>query len=109
MLGGITCKVFIEGQTWVARHTVQQKLLIAGILGLFVAFLLLVMRAFSDGVIAINITIMVLELKVPHTTDFQSLIPLLPVFLSYALSFIYAGIYWNNHHHLFHAAEIVNG
>ena len=67
------------------------------------------LEAFSDGVIAIIITIMVLELKVPHGADFAALAPLLPVFLSYVLSFIYTGIYWNNHHHLFQAAERVNG
>ena len=67
------------------------------------------LEAFSDGVIAIIITIMVLELKVPHEADFAALVPKLPVFLSYVLSFIYVGIYWNNHHHLFQAAERVNG
>jgi uncharacterized membrane protein len=67
------------------------------------------LEAFSDGVIAIIITIMVLELKVPHGHDLASLLPLLPVFLSYLLSFVYVGIYWNNHHHLFQAAERVNG
>jgi uncharacterized membrane protein len=67
------------------------------------------LEAFSDGVIAIIITIMVLELKVPHGHDFAAIAPLLPVFLSYVLSFIYVGIYWNNHHHLFHAATRVNG
>lgn len=67
------------------------------------------LEAFSDGVIAIIITIMVLELKVPHGHDFHALAPLLPVFLSYILSFIYVGIYWNNHHHLLQAAERVNG
>jgi TMEM175 potassium channel family protein len=67
------------------------------------------LEAFSDGVIAIIITIMVLELKVPHGTDFSALVPLAPVFLSYVLSFIYVGIYWNNHHHLLHTAERVNG
>jgi len=67
------------------------------------------LEAFSDGVIAIIITIMVLELKVPHGHDFQAVVPLLPVFLGYVLSFIYVGIYWNNHHHLFQAAERVNG
>ena len=67
------------------------------------------MEAFSDGVIAIIITIMVLELKVPHGTDFAALRPVLPFFLFYALSFIYLGIYWNNHHHMLHAAEHVNG
>ena len=67
------------------------------------------LEAFSDGVIAIIITIMVLELKVPHGTDWQALAPLLPVFLSYLLSFVYVGIYWNNHHHLYHAARRVDG
>ena len=67
------------------------------------------LEAFSDGVIAIIITIMVLELKVPHEADFAALAPKLPVFLSYVLSFIYVGIYWNNHHHLFQAAERVSG
>jgi uncharacterized membrane protein len=67
------------------------------------------LEAFSDGVIAIIITIMVLELKVPHGTDLATLKPLLPVFLSYILSFIYVGIYWNNHHHLLHAAHKVSG
>ena len=67
------------------------------------------LEAFSDGVIAIIITIMVLELKVPHGADFAALAPKLPVFLGYVLSFIYVGIYWNNHHHLFQAAERVNG
>ncbi|SFV03933.1 TMEM175 family protein [Pseudoduganella namucuonensis] len=67
------------------------------------------LEAFSDGVIAIIITIMVLELKVPHGADWDTLVPLAPVFLSYVLSFIYTGIYWNNHHHLLHAAAKVNG
>jgi uncharacterized membrane protein len=67
------------------------------------------LEAFSDGVIAIIITIMVLELKVPHGTDFAALRPLLPVFLSYVLSFAFVGIYWNNHHHLLHAAQRVSG
>lgn len=67
------------------------------------------LEAFSDGVIAILITIMVLELKVPHGADLAALRPLLPVFLSYLLSFIYLGIYWNNHHHLLHAAKHVSG
>jgi uncharacterized membrane protein len=67
------------------------------------------LEAFSDGVIAIIITIMVLELKVPHGTDFASLRPLLPVFFSYVLSFLYTGIYWNNHHHLFQAVQHVKG
>jgi uncharacterized membrane protein len=67
------------------------------------------LEAFSDGVIAIIITIMVLELKVPHGSDLSMLRPLLPIFLSYVLSFIYIGIYWNNHHHMLHAARKVNG
>ncbi len=67
------------------------------------------LEAFSDGVIAIIITSMVLELKVPHSEDLNGLIPLIPVFLSYVLSFIYLGIYWNNHHHLIHAAERITG
>jgi uncharacterized membrane protein len=67
------------------------------------------LEAFSDGVIAIIITIMVLELKVPHGVDFDSLKPLVPVFLSYLLSFIYLGIYWNNHHHMLHACHDVTG
>ena len=66
-------------------------------------------EAFSDGVIAIIITIMVLELKVPHGTDLSALQSLVPVFLSYVLSFVYVGIYWNNHHHLFQAVKHVNG
>ena len=67
------------------------------------------LEAFSDGVIAILITIMVLELKVPHGTDWMALRPLIPVFLTYVLSFVYLGIYWNNHHHMLQAAERVNG
>ena len=68
------------------------------------------LEAFSDGVIAVIITIMVLELKVPqHGTDIAALLPLLPVFLSYVLSFIYVGIYWNNHHHLFFTAKKISG
>ncbi|HBC05155.1 MAG TPA: TMEM175 family protein [Aequorivita sp.] len=67
------------------------------------------LEAFSDGVLAIIITIMVLELKVPHGTEWNDLAPLLPVFLSYILSFIYIGIYWNNHHHMMHAVEKVSG
>src|ERR687890_1551168 len=67
------------------------------------------LEAFSDGVLAIIITIMVLELKVPHGTDPAALAPLIPVFLSYVLSFIYVGIYWSNHHHLLHAVRHVNG
>jgi len=66
-------------------------------------------EAFSDGVIAIIITIMVLELKVPHTSDFASLFHLWPIFLSYVLSFIYIGIYWNNHHHMFMVVNKING
>ena len=67
------------------------------------------LEAFSDGVIAIIITIMVLELKVPHDTGIEALRPLVPVFLSYVLSFVFVGIYWNNHHHMLQAAERVNG
>ncbi|MES2592750.1 MAG: TMEM175 family protein [Bacteroidota bacterium] len=67
------------------------------------------LEAFSDGVIAILITIMVLELKVPHGDSFGDLKPLIPVFLSYILSFIYLGIYWNNHHHLLHTVVNVTG
>ena len=67
------------------------------------------LEAFSDGVLAIIITIMVLELKVPHGTELSDLSPVLPVFLSYLLSFIYVGIYWNNHHHMMHAVEKVSG
>src|SRR6266480_693197 len=67
------------------------------------------LEAFSDGVLAIIITIMVLELKVPHGADWAAIEPLLPVFLSYVLSFIYLGIYWNNHHHLLKAARRING
>ena len=63
------------------------------------------LEAFSDGVIAIIITIMVLEMKVPHGGDLKDLAPLLPVFLSYVLSFVYVGIYWNNHHHMLHACN----
>ena len=67
------------------------------------------LEAFSDGVIAIIITIMVLELKVPHGADLAALEPLVPVFFSYVLSFVYVGIYWNNHHHMLHASTVVNG
>ncbi len=67
------------------------------------------MEAFSDGVIAVIITIMVLDIKSPHGTGPAALKPLLPIFLSYVLSFLYVGIYWNNHHHLLHAAEHVTG
>jgi uncharacterized membrane protein len=66
------------------------------------------LEAVSDGVLAIIITIMVLEMKVPHGEDLASLQPLLPVFLSYVLSFVYVGIYWNNHHHLLHATHHVS-
>ena len=67
------------------------------------------LEAFSDGVIAIIITIMVLELKVPHGETLGVLIPLIPVLLSYVLSFVYVGIYWNNHHHMLHATHAVTG
>jgi uncharacterized membrane protein len=67
------------------------------------------LEAFSDGVIAIIITIMVLEMKVPHGDTLSSLKPLIPVFISYILSFVNVGIYWNNHHHMFYAAQRVNG
>jgi len=67
------------------------------------------LEAFSDGVIAILITIMVLELKVPHGADWEALRPIVPVFLAYVLSFVFLGIYWNNHHHLMHATQRVNG
>jgi uncharacterized membrane protein len=67
------------------------------------------LAAFSDAVIAIIITIMVLELKVPHSAEWAALADLTPVFLSYVLSFVYLGIYWNNHHHLLHACERVDG
>src|SRR3954454_12216153 len=67
------------------------------------------LEAFSDGVIAIIITIMVLELKVPHGVELAALKPLFPVFLSYVLSFIYVGIYWNNHHHMLHTTRHVSG
>src|SRR5207342_1316759 len=67
------------------------------------------LEAFSDGVIAIIITIMVLEMKVPHGDRLEDLAPLLPVFLSYALSFVYVGIYWNNHHHMLHTCTTVTG
>ena len=66
-------------------------------------------EAFSDGVIAILITIMVLELEVPHETELRALEPLIPVFLTYVLSFIFLGIYWSNHHHLLHATKRVTG
>ncbi len=67
------------------------------------------MEAFSDGVFAVIITIMVLEMKSPHGTDLAALQSLLPVFFSYVLSFVYVGIYWNNHHHLLQAAKHVTG
>jgi len=67
------------------------------------------LEAFSDGVLAIIITIMVLEMKVPHGETFEVLVPLVPVFLGYVLSFVYVGIYWNNHHHLLHTLHQVSG
>ena len=67
------------------------------------------LEAFTDGVVAIIITIMVLELKVPHGTSLRDLAPMAPTFLCYGLSFIYVGIYWNNHHHMLQAARSVNG
>jgi uncharacterized membrane protein len=67
------------------------------------------LEAFSDGVLAVIITVMVLEMKSPHGTSLASLRPVIPVFLSYILSFVYIGIYWNNHHHLLHATQRVNG
>jgi TMEM175 potassium channel family protein len=67
------------------------------------------LEAFSDGVIAILITILVLELKIPHGTDLEALKPLFPVFVTYVLSFIYLGIYWNNHHHMLQATKHING
>jgi uncharacterized membrane protein len=67
------------------------------------------LEAFSDGVLAIIITIMVLEFKLPEGHDYQALMPLVPKFLSYVLSFIYVGIYWNNHHHMMHTVKQVNG
>ncbi len=67
------------------------------------------LEAFSDGVIAIIITIMVLEMKVPHGENLQALLPLVPVFLNYVLSFVYVGIYWNNHHHMLYASSRITG
>src|SRR5258708_28869644 len=67
------------------------------------------LEAFSDGVIAVIITVVVLEMKVPHGEDLAALRPLIPVLLSYVLSFIFVGIYWNNHHHMLHASRYVNG
>jgi uncharacterized membrane protein len=67
------------------------------------------LEAFSDGVFAVIITIMVLELKAPHGTGWDALQPLLPAFLTYALSFVFLGIYWNNHHHMFHVTDRING
>jgi len=67
------------------------------------------MEAFSDGVIAIIITIMVLELKIPQRPDVEALLPVMPVLLSYTLSFVFLGIYWNNHHHLLQAIQHVDG
>src|SRR5438105_15929707 len=66
-------------------------------------------QAFTDGVTAVLITMMVLELKVPHGTDSAALEPILPAFLTYVLSFVYLGIYWNNHHHMLHATQRING
>src|SRR5205809_4315138 len=67
------------------------------------------LEAFSDGVIAVIITIMVLEMKVPHGEGMETLVPVIPLFLSYILSFVYLGIYWNNHHHMLHACRKVTG
>ena len=67
------------------------------------------LEAFTDGVIAVIITIMVLELRVPHGTDLDALVPLVPVFFTYVLSYVFVGIYWNNHHHMMHAVEKVDG
>jgi uncharacterized membrane protein len=67
------------------------------------------LEAFSDGVLAIIITIMVLEMKVPHGTQIEALFPMWPIFLAYVLSFVYVGIYWNNHHHMLHAVDHVTG
>ena len=67
------------------------------------------LEAFSDGVIAVIITIMVLEMKVPHGEGVETLVPVIPIFLSYILSFVYLGIYWNNHHHMLHACQKVTG
>ncbi len=67
------------------------------------------LEAFSDGVIAIIITIMVLELKIPHGADWEALRPIVPVFLTYVMSFVYLGIYWNNHHHMLYVTEHING
>jgi TMEM175 potassium channel family protein len=67
------------------------------------------LEAFSDGVIAVIITVMVLEMKVPHGTDLEALAPIVPVFVTYVLSFVYVAIYWNNHHHLMHTVQHVNG
>ncbi|HKX87139.1 MAG TPA: TMEM175 family protein, partial [Flavobacterium sp.] len=67
------------------------------------------LEAFSDGVLAIIITIMVLELKIPDGTNFEALLQLFPIFVSYILSFIYVGIYWNNHHHMMHTVKKVTG
>jgi uncharacterized membrane protein len=67
------------------------------------------LEAFTDGVMAVIITVMVLELKAPHGADLAALAPLMPVFLTYVLSFVYLGIYWNNHHHMLHATDRING
>ncbi len=86
---------FLVHTTWPSRHSsrvTKERL-----------------QAFSDGVFAIIITIMVLELKVPHGAEFSALRPLLPIFLSYILSFVFLGIYWNNHHHMLHAVQRITG
>src|SRR5258708_14841852 len=67
------------------------------------------LEAFTDGVIAVIITIMVLEMKVPHSVEPAALVPVLPVFLTYVLSFVFIGIYWSNHHHMFHAVHHISG
>ena len=67
------------------------------------------LEAFSDGVIAIIITIMVLEMRAPHGSELSDLLPVAPTFLTYILSYIYVGLYWNNHHHLFHVVQRVSG
>jgi uncharacterized membrane protein len=67
------------------------------------------LEAFSDGVIAVIITVMVLEMKVPHSVEAQALVPVIPIFLTYVLSFVFTGIYWTNHHHLFHAVHRIDG
>lgn len=67
------------------------------------------LETFSDGVIAIILTIMVLELKIPHGAEWESLRPIVPVFFTYVLSFVYLGIYWNNHHHMLYVTDQING